>query len=226
MGAKFENDKVLIDRFCQVMAGIIGVNREIRKNVEYAVFPYGYQGEIANKILQQKFGITPKYIVDEKWSKFNSNIISLETLTMLDNENLVVFIASDKNNIYDEIRKEINESITKGTVIDLFPMVNEDNDKKIESVRLLAKYFNSINLQGSVAEAGVRDGGFAQYINKYFPSKKLYLFDTFEGFKNERVKKNMIAEEKVFEADMDYGEYYHELQGGVLFLCLIQRILS
>ena len=133
---------------------------------------------------------------------------------MLDNENLVVFIASDKNNIYDEIRKEINESITKGTVIDLFPMVNEDNDKKIESVRLLAKYFNSINLQGSVAEAGVRDGGFAQYINKYFPSKKLYLFDTFEGFKNERVKKNMIAEEKVFEADMDYGEYYHELQGG------------
>jgi O-methyltransferase len=37
-------------------------------------------------------------------------------------------------------------------------------------------------LQGNVAEAGVFQGEFAKYINKYFPDRKLYLFDTFEGF--------------------------------------------
>lgn len=39
-----------------------------------------------------------------------------------------------------------------------------------------------IGLQGCVAEAGVFQGEFAKIINKYFPDRKLYLFDTFNGF--------------------------------------------
>lgn len=38
------------------------------------------------------------------------------------------------------------------------------------------------NIEGSVAELGVYRGDFARHINAYFPRKKLYLFDTFEGF--------------------------------------------
>lgn len=38
------------------------------------------------------------------------------------------------------------------------------------------------NITGSAAEAGVYKGDFAKHINKYFPDKTLYLFDTFEGF--------------------------------------------
>lgn len=38
------------------------------------------------------------------------------------------------------------------------------------------------NLQGNVAELGVFRGEFARHINALFPTKKLYLFDTFEGF--------------------------------------------
>lgn len=38
------------------------------------------------------------------------------------------------------------------------------------------------NMQGNVAEAGVFQGEFAKVINRNFPDKKLYLFDTFEGF--------------------------------------------
>lgn len=38
------------------------------------------------------------------------------------------------------------------------------------------------DLQGSVAEAGVYRGEFAQYINEYFPDRTCYLFDTFSGF--------------------------------------------
>lgn len=217
MSAKYEDERVLSERFCQVMAETIGTKQQNKENIEWGIFPYGYQGEIANRLLQQKFGIKPKYVIDNKWSKFNSNIISLETLGKIDNENLIVFIASDRNDIYDEIRDEINRYISKGTVIDLFPIVNEDNDRKIEALRLLAKYFDAIQIPGSIAEAGVRDGAFAQYINKYFSSKRLYLFDTFEGFLNEKVKNNMISEEKVFEANMNYRGYHHELQGrGIL----------
>ena len=80
MEAKYEDERVLIQRFCQVMAETIGVNKEIRRNIEYGIFPYGYQGEIADRLLQHKFGIKPQYIIDNKWAKFNPDIISLEEL--------------------------------------------------------------------------------------------------------------------------------------------------
>ncbi|HVX25329.1 MAG TPA: TylF/MycF/NovP-related O-methyltransferase [Parafilimonas sp.] len=38
------------------------------------------------------------------------------------------------------------------------------------------------NVEGNVAELGVYKGDFAKRINQLFPDKKLYLFDTFEGF--------------------------------------------
>lgn len=38
------------------------------------------------------------------------------------------------------------------------------------------------NISSSVAEAGVFRGEFAKYINQFFPDRKLYLYDTFEGF--------------------------------------------
>lgn len=37
-------------------------------------------------------------------------------------------------------------------------------------------------LSGDCAEVGVYRGDFARHINAHFPTKKLYLFDTFEGF--------------------------------------------
>lgn len=210
----WDDERVVTEWFCQVMAGTIEANQ--KKDAEYGIFPYGYQGEIANRLLKQKFGITSKYIIDSKWSKFNPNIISLDMAAEIDNENLVVFIASDRNDIYDEIRNQISVHISKGTIVDLFPMVNVDNDRKVEALRLLAKHLDDIKLNGSVAEAGVREGAFAQHINKYFQTKKLYLFDTFEGFNHEQVKRNMTAEDKLFEFNMDYRCYHQEVLGGAL----------
>ena len=50
----------------------------------------------------------------------------------------------------------------------------------------------SRNLSGCVAEAGVFQGEFASVINENFPDRKLYLFDTFEGFD----KRDVVYEEK------------------------------
>ena len=45
-------------------------------------------------------------------------------------------------------------------------------------------------IDGETAELGVYRGDFAKYINMAFPQKKLYLFDTFEGFDKEQMKKS------------------------------------
>ncbi len=53
---------------------------------------------------------------------------------------------------------------------------------RLATLELVANEIHKKNLLGNVAEVGVYKGKFAKYINGYFPSKKLYLFDTFEGF--------------------------------------------
>ncbi|MCL2682469.1 MAG: TylF/MycF family methyltransferase [Bacteroidales bacterium] len=53
---------------------------------------------------------------------------------------------------------------------------------RVSSLELVANEIHENNVAGSVAELGVFRGEFAKLINIAFPDRKLYLFDTFEGF--------------------------------------------
>jgi|SRR5215469_4423718 len=53
---------------------------------------------------------------------------------------------------------------------------------RLSTLELLSFEIKKRNLKGNVAELGVYKGGFARLINKFFPERQLYLFDTFEGF--------------------------------------------
>lgn len=65
-------------------------------------------------------------------------------------------------------------------------------DSRIAQLHLCADRINEKNVKGNCAEVGVYKGGFAKYINQFFPNRKLYLFDTFEGFGEQE----LITEEK------------------------------
>lgn len=65
------------------------------------------------------------------------------------------------------------------------------------SLRLIAHEINKRNLEGDVAELGVFQGFFAKEINEAFPNRRLYLFDTFEGFDN----RDRLKEEKAGYGD-------------------------
>ena len=53
---------------------------------------------------------------------------------------------------------------------------------RVSSLELVAHEIHTNNISGNVAELGVFRGDFAKLINVSFPDRKLYLFDTFEGF--------------------------------------------
>lgn len=57
-------------------------------------------------------------------------------------------------------------------------------DSRIAHLRNCVEELREKNISGNMAEVGVYKGDFAKYFNRYFPEKKLYLFDTFEGFTN------------------------------------------
>jgi len=48
-----------------------------------------------------------------------------------------------------------------------------------------ARNFNNLQIPGNVAECGVFRGTFAKRLNRLFYDRKLFLFDTFEGFSDE-----------------------------------------
>lgn len=53
---------------------------------------------------------------------------------------------------------------------------------RLATLELASYEIKKKGLAGNVAELGVYKGKFAKYINQYFPDRKLYLFDTFQGF--------------------------------------------
>lgn len=55
-------------------------------------------------------------------------------------------------------------------------------DLRLSHLRLLAEEINRRRIPGAVAELGVYKGEFSAEINRLFPDRELYLFDTFEGF--------------------------------------------
>ena len=53
---------------------------------------------------------------------------------------------------------------------------------RVASLSVLAKEIYKKGISGCTAELGVYRGFFSKLISTYFPDRKLFLFDTFEGF--------------------------------------------
>ena len=62
---------------------------------------------------------------------------------------------------------------------------------RLSTLELISYEINKKDLKGNVAELGVYKGKFARYINRYFPDRTLYLFDTFEGFDSRDTQKEI-----------------------------------
>lgn len=96
----------------------------------------------------------------------------------------IIVIAVLNKEASEEIQLQLKLLDYKGMVFDINDFKHYI-DIRLASLRLIASEINEQKLDGEVAELGVYKGKFASEINKLFPNKKLYLFDTFEGFYDE-----------------------------------------
>lgn len=71
----------------------------------------------------------------------------------------------------------------------------EQLDIRLAILRLIAKEVEEKNVEGDLAELGVYQGKLAAEINRLFPKRKIYLFDTFDGFDERDIK---VEEENEF----------------------------
>lgn len=93
--------------------------------------------------------------------------------------------------------------IAKDKVIDFYH--GETFDARVAALRSCAEEIKRKNIEGNTAELGVYKGDFAVHINKEFPEKTLYLFDTFEGFAPEDIEMELskVKEIKVQDGKIE-----------------------
>lgn len=85
------------------------------------------------------------------------------------------------------IEKQLRSHGYKGDIRFIKPL-RRLMDLRLSHLRLLAEEINRRRIPGAVAELGVYRGEFAAEINRLFPERKLYLFDTFDGFHDSDLK--------------------------------------
>jgi O-methyltransferase len=120
------------------------------------------------------------------------------------NYDQIIIAAMDTYNITRQLTVEcgVRPDAINGT---LFSHLG-NNNARITALKNSAQLIYDNNITGSVAELGVFQGEFAKHINKFFPERTLYLFDTFEGFSNTDVEKEKeIGTKRMFERSYNYS---------------------
>ncbi len=110
-----------------------------------------------------------------------------EAMRELDFEKVVIAVGAPQ--AIKDIYAQLKSAGTPSERIDIFiptpNIYNEYANPRVRWLRSFAELARARRLTGSVAECGVFRGDFAEYINKYFFGRTVYLFDSFEGFRDE-----------------------------------------
>ena len=76
-------------------------------------------------------------------------------------------------------------------------------EERIVMLRKCISLMKERNIQGDMAEVGVYTGEFCKLFNRYFPERKLFLFDTFEGFDSNRDTVNEVDVDNFKDTSVD-----------------------
>ena len=162
---------------------------------DFVIFPLVERGMQIKQILNQRYGITERWVVDNGLAEESDNpdILSLKALKEVDLTGMMVLLASDQESIYHQLRCQLLEIVDREQIVDVFsPSMHYDphaylDGRFFENIRFAALdcaareiYRNGV--EGHIAECGVYRGDFAHMISRLLPDRKFYLFDTFEGF--------------------------------------------
>ncbi len=87
---------------------------------DFIIFPYGELGHFAVKVLNNKFKVKQRAIIDNALSDNNPDIKKIQFLRTIDTKESVLLITSSNPAVYDEIRELAYKYMKKGRIIDIF----------------------------------------------------------------------------------------------------------
>lgn len=168
------------------------------------VFGGGFYGKALKRGLEKYCGVEIDAVIDndkEKWGMLIDNIPIISPDQLLKMSFDKIFICLMRG--YQAVEAQLAEMGISGEKIVIMKMNTEYQDAFMELdpvrrnwIKSFADYTREQSMTGSVAECGVYYGETSMFINKYWADRKLYLFDTFEGF----AEKDVASEEENFFA--------------------------
>lgn len=99
-----------------------------------------------------------------------------------------IWIATLNTEAAASIEKQLRDAGYKGT-LRYANAFRDAQDIRLAGLRLIAGELSRKEHAGAIAELGVYKGEFAAEMNRLFPDRELYLFDTFAGFADEDLRK-------------------------------------
>lgn len=178
---------------------------------EFALFPFGERGMMVKDILNRRYGVHERYIVDNGLSSLGG--LSLDDLKKRDVDDLIILLTSDNEEIYSDIRFELMQRFPIEKIVDLFsdsmyfdPEVRYENYQshpRLAALEANAREIYLNHVEGAIAECGVYRGNFANHMSRLMPDRKLYLFDTFSGFDGRDIDERECEWSKEFRKE--YG---------------------
>jgi len=190
---------------------------------DFVIYPFGKRGKAGKRILNE-LGIQERYVVDYFLCQDNADIKSVEQLhyDYIRDEGFYILLLADyanENNL--GIYRQISEFVEIDRLIDVcspspyfnpwnhFEEIMLTKDAKHSVIECIAREIYRNKIQGATAEAGVYKGQTARHINYLFPDRKLYLFDTFDGFDAKDQKAD--DDKGLYNLKIDYSRTSEEI---------------
>ncbi len=158
-----------------------------RNNKSILLYPNGIVTDRIKEYIDSKYERAEFAEID---CNSDTDILTMEKMVDDNKAKYVVIITEIDDSKFFECRKNIYDVFDRTSIYDVCAKVDLNRDRRVETLRLSAESINFQRLEGAVAELGVYKGEFSRYINMYFPTKKLYLFDTFESFTSNKYISN------------------------------------
>jgi O-methyltransferase len=170
--------------------------RLVKERLENYGIPFEIVAFADNDINLQNQTLFGKPVIPPK------SISSFEYDQIIVSTQKITFIKS----IVEQLTKEYHIPLEKINTNFVFTSVLWE--ARLVALNNAAQIITENQTKGEVAELGVFQGEFARHINKLFLNKKLYLFDTFEGFSTHDVKKDLEigSTEKVMEQKYNFSD--------------------
>lgn len=210
-----------VEKICRGLSRLLDEGKR-----DFVIYPFGEQGLLTKYILNTRFAIKEKFIIDNSAVGGDEyDVRKFDSLKDTDISNLTFLIASDNEKYYTELRQSLLEYVSFENIYDLlsqsmyfdkecyydtgyrlrdnFSMEYLNRCVGLGRLNQLVVASNAIydmNVPGAVAECGVNRGDFAQFISRLFPDRKFYLFDTFSGFDERDLDDEEKEYSKIFRA--------------------------
>lgn len=161
---------------------------DIEPEIDYIVIANEFYGEIIEKCIELKINMDKVIITDniplEPYHTYYLRVkdISEKLFEALEKAPFVLV----RSNEYDLVDQDMK--MTKGKYS--YSIYMQDYFR-FRTFEFIAKEIEQNNVFGAVAELGVFRGTFSSLINEHFKNRKIYLFDTFEGFESEEASEEI-----------------------------------